>query len=433
MNVLLTGKYSVIEPLGLMFLESSLREIGEEVKIILFGVNSTSERIPQDFDLVGFSAYTGYHKTIFRISDYVRQRGKVKTVIGGAHASFFARDCLEHADYVVVGEGLESLKKICTKDVNKGIVFTPNLVSGLDIPSPYRKTLYTTYDSFRVNPIKNVMCSFGCPFNCNYCYNDSYNHLYGDRIVRYRSPDAVVEECKELKDYPLELIFFQDDCFGFKLSWLEEFSRKYKRDVGIPFHCQIRPETVTMSKLKLLKEAGCHGVTMAIESFNEKVRREILGRNGSNKDIFRACELVKKYGLKLRTEQMLGVPNTTFEDELNLLKMNVKIKPNIAWTSIYTPYLGTKLGDDCKANGLYDGNNDDLNDSFFFDTMLKFDSERVQKINQLQKIFSTCSHIVAGDELARSFLEDKTHDFIRWFSLMRKHLYDNDLYKVERE
>jgi hypothetical protein len=129
---------------------------------------------------------------------------------------------------------------------------------------------------------------------------------------------------------------------------------------------------------------------------------------------------------------MLGLPETTLQDELELLKLNTRIRPNIAWSSIYTPYLGTVLGDYCKKNGIYDGNNDDLESTFFSDSKLKLDEDRLRKTNQLQRIFSTCAQITDGDKLAQDFLGQRQYDFNSWFATMRKHLYDRDLYKVER-
>jgi radical SAM superfamily enzyme YgiQ (UPF0313 family) len=241
----------------------------------------------------------------------------------------------------------------------------------------------------------------------------------------------VIEECEKLKkDYPLDLIFFQDDCFGFKLDWLKQFSEKYHNRVNVPFHCQMRPETVTLERLRWLKVAGCHGVTMAIETYNEGIRRGLLSRNMTNRQVLAACALVKEMGFKLRTEQMLGVPNTSMEDELNLLKMNIEIQPDIAWTSVYTPYLGTKLGDYCKEKGLYGGDNDDLDDNFFSCSRLNFDEDRLKKSNQLQAIFSTCSCISEGHELAKDFLNSGKYDWGNWFKTMRKHLYDRKLYRI---
>lgn len=430
MKILLVAKYSIIEPLGLMFLSSILHNEGHEVTISLFkgdGLPIIEKALGCDF--VGFSTYTGFHKVVFALSDTIRHNKLTKVIIGGPHATFFSDECLKHANYVVKGEGLESIL-IVINSTNEGIIFSEKLVPSSKIPIPRRTEVYRDYPEFKSNPIKNVITSFGCPYTCSYCFNDSYKKLYKKFFLRQRLISSVIEECLEIKKIGAKLIFFEDDCFGYSLSWLKEFADYYAAEVGISFHCQIRPEMATDERLSLLKRAGCHGITVAIETFDNEVRKNLLNRGLSIKQIVEACEKIKSYDFHLRTEQMLGLPHTTYLDELKLLKLNVALKPDIAWTSIFAPYLGTVLGDYCLKSGWYCGNNDDLKDTFFSDSQLTFTSRRKVKTNMLQKVFSTCAKIPDGDKLAESFLLGEEYSFDRWFSVMRTHLYDNCLYSI---
>lgn len=430
MRILLVAKHSIVEPLGLLFLASIIHERGWNVDISLINEaqdSNLAQKVCQnDYDLVGLSIYTGFHKEMFKLSDHLRSRG-LKTIIGGPHATYFTQDCLSHSDFVVKGEGLKSIKGILNGSIREGIVFTNELIN--QIPQPYREPLYKAYPEFAKNPIKNVMSSFGCPYKCSYCYNDSYRELYPGFKLRYRPVKDIIGECKELKRYPLNLIYFEDDCFGLNFQWLEEFVSLYK-PLNIPFHCQIRPEMISRERVLMLKEANCHGITLAIETFDEEIRSSLLKRNYSNNEIVSSCNLIKEHGIKLRTEQMLGVPLTTIEDELNLLKLNIQIKPEIAWTSIFSPYLGTHLGDMCRREGLYSGNNDDLDGSFFYQSHLNFTQERLDQTNSLHKVFSTCAQVKDGDKLAEKFIQSPKHDLDSWFSTMRTHLYDNSLYSL---
>ena len=124
----------------------------------------------------------------------------------------------------------------------------------------------------------------------------------------------------------------------------------------------------------------------------------------SNEKIIKNCRKLLDAGIKLRTEQMLGLPNTTLEDELNLLKLNCEIKPTIAWTSIFQPYRGTELGEYCVKNGLYVGNNEDVDESFFTKTVLNYSQFRKWEISKLQEIFAMCAHIPNGWEYAEKII-----------------------------
>jgi len=433
-NILLVGKYSVIEPLGLMFLAGALKEDGHSVGIHLIEDPDSSALIHKahddnNYEYLAFSVYTGYHNMMFRKASVLRD-GNFKIIMGGPHMTYFGNNCLDKADWIVAGEGLRSIRNICSGKVKHGYVFIPYLVREDCIPMPDRKSLYLDL-RFRDNKIKNVITSIGCYYNCSYCWSSEYRQLYKENFkVRQRPVSQVIEECLEVKSYPCELIFFQDDAFAPKIDWLNKFANKYKSKINIPFHCQMRPEMVTEDRLKLLKYAGCHGITIAVETANDEVRKNLLNRDGDLSKIYAACRLIKDYGFKLRTEQMLGLPCTTIENELDLLHFNTSINPDIAWVSIFSPFCGTRLGDYCKENGLYDGNNNDLSDSFFANSRLNFDKERLRKTNFLQKIFTTCAKIPDGHVLAKSVLESNDYAFDNWFNKMKNHLYDNCLYKV---
>jgi len=428
-NVLLVGKYSVIEPLGLMYLVSSLKKDGHTSDILL--VNDDKAIIKEDgYDFIGFSVYTGFHLQMYQLSLGLNYNTKV--IMGGSHSTFFHDDCRKYSHYVVVGEGMKSILDICNGKGEEGIVFNPNLMKMEDIPLPDREVLYNYDERFKYNKIKNVMTSFGCPYSCHYCYNISYRKLYPNVKIRQRSVESVIEECEKIKkDYSTELIYFQDDCFGHDMKWLEEFTKKYNENVCIPFHCQVRPEMINNNRLQLFAEAGCLGITVAIETFNEKVRSERLNRHMSNTSIIDACIMVKEYGFKLRTEQMLGLPETIIEDELALLKMNVDIGPEMAWSSIFVPYLGTELGDWCKENKMYNGNNDDLSESFFSDTVLNFDPERKKNTNLLHKIFIICARLPHGDILAENCLNNNIKSLDELYKEVKKHIFDYDLYNIK--
>lgn len=411
MNILLVQKFSIIEPLGLMILGKAMMDKGHKVTYHLYKSPDlrylTIDFDLKQFDIVGFSTYTGNHVEVFKCCDYLRKIG-VKTAIGGPHATFFHKECKNHADYVFRGESVLSFPKM--DDTKTYPLVKPNELI------PDRVEFYKQSPKHRDNRIKNIMTSFGCPFTCSYCYNSSYRELYEKLKVRLRTVDSVVEEGKSLD---CELIFFQDDFFGYNKKWLREFVEKWPK---IPYHAQMRIETMDDEKIELLKESGCVSITIAIETYSEDYRANVLNRRMNNQTIIDNCKKILDMGMGLRTEQMLGLPNTTLEDELNLLKMNCEIKPTIAWSSIFQPYRGTALGEYCVTNNLYEGDNTDVEESFFKTTVLKYTPERKKEIEDLQKIFATCAHIPEGWKYAEQIIKYGNDN-------LKEHLYSL-LYKT---
>ncbi len=398
MKYLLAAKFSEVEPLGLMYLSSTLKRFGHEVDMCLYRQDPYYEILPKVLtfkpDLIGFSVYTGGHLPIYEACRKIREFG-IETAIGGPHTIYFMNDCRQYADYVFQGESLQSFPLM--DDKSRYPLFEVDM-----IPHPDRKLLYSVSSFHKDNRIKNIMASFGCPYDCSYCYNPSYKAMYPDFKVRLRPVDDVIDEAREIE---AEMIFFQDDCFGTRMDWLEEFASKWD---GRPYHCQMRFEMATDERLDLLVASGCTGITCAIECAALGVRYMLLNRHVSDERILDGARRIKAHGLRLRTEQMLGIPETGLDDELELLQWNVTINPDIAWCSIYQPYRGTNLGEYCVSKGLYYGNNDDISDTFFEGSILNYSQERKSQIRELQKIFSVCAHLPKGHDLARKVLNGKS-------------------------
>ncbi len=404
MKILLIHKYSIIEPLGLMIIGKAMKDRGNVVNYHLYKTKNIDFNVIDNlfsYDLIGFSTYTGNHIEVYNACKSLRALG-IKTAIGGPHASFFYEECKKYADFVFRGESVLSFPNM--DDTRIYPMVDPNILL------PDREGFYSQLPEHKNNRIKNIMTSFGCPFACTYCYNSSYKLIYPNIRVRLRSVDSVIEESKTID---AELIFFQDDFFGFNKKWLIEFDEKWNKR---PYHAQFRIESLDDEKIELLIKSGCVSATIAIETYNEEYREKVLGRKMKNEVIIKNCKKLLSAGIKLRTEQMLGLPNTSFEDELNLLKMNCEIKPTISWTSIFQPYRGTVLGEYCVSNGLYEGDNDDIDDSFFTKTVLKYSNERKREIIELQKIFALCSHIPNGWLYAKQIIKENDND-------LKKHLY----------
>ena len=397
MKVLLVAKFSEVEPLGVAYLSAALKKAGHECRIYLYkdGVFLPLEFTKQANEykpsIIGFSVYTGEQDRVYSLCKTIKD---IPIAIGGPHATFFYKECQPYAKYVFRGEAIKSFPVL---DDYKIYPLAP--VS--EIPHPDRKGLYEVSEFHRNNRIKNIMCSFGCHFDCSYCYNPALKELYGDGYkVRLRPVDDVMDEAREI-DAPF--IFFQDDCFGYNLSWLEEFARKWD---GKSYHCQIRFEMATDERLGLLKRSGCTGITAAIESANRDIRFRLLNRKIEDEQILKGAERIKKHGLKLRTEQMLGIPDTTFEDDLKLLEWNERIQPTTAWVSIFQPYRGTPLGEYCVEKKYYTGDNKDIGVNFFDRSVLNFDPQRKVQIERLQKIFAICTYLPEGTKLARKVIAE---------------------------
>ena len=394
MKVLFVTEDYIIDPLGIGYLSSYLKQANHTVEIC-----KTNEPISKviDYrpDILAYSVTTGKH--IFYRDLNLKIRAQLDytpiSVFGGAHITFFQQFCMEDGvDCGVRGEGFQAIVDIANGDDISSI---PNVVCKDSIQPlrplidkntllhPDRELIYSYTKNYN-NKIKNVMCSFGCPANCPYCYNGQYKEMYGLRKAEIRPVDDVLSEIEELQQYPLDIIFFQDDIFPlYDTKWLDEFVSKYK---GPQFHIQTRVEMITEERIEKLKAVGLDSLTFAIESGNEQLRNDILKRKMSDNYILETAELLHDMDIKFRTENMIGIPYETWETALQTLDMNIACQPTIGWASLFQPYPGTRTGDICKKEGWFDGDIDDISGTFF-DTY-KLDVPHARRYEKLQKIFS---------------------------------------------
>lgn len=453
-KILFAARYSVIEPLGLLHLSAIAKQEQWDPFIVLFrgtdftDVSSAIECIKPD--LVGFSLYTGNHQ---KVLEYIKTL-TIPTILGGYHATYFPDECLKYADYVVLSEGLHGLRSILRQEAPKGIVpFTQQE----PITAPDRVTLYSAYPEFNNSPIKSIITHTGCPFACSYCYNSS--KINGKRLFPFsaRTVKSVIGEIKNIIKFSpaTKIVYFQDDVFGADLKWLKEFADKNK----IKFHAQTRFEYanpkshVCRERLNILKDCGCTGLTLAIESASPVIRKELLNRHTPQDLIFSSMSYLSKVGFKVRTEQMLGLPygltkektSVGIKADLEILKLNVKLKeetglPTLAWASIFSPYQGTVLGKYCKDNGFYEGDNVDAPETFFQRSVLQMKKEWMgqwmngeelldyrNKLDALRNIFQLSARLPKGHEFAEEFISGlPTLDGLS--ATLRKFSYDTELY-----
>jgi radical SAM superfamily enzyme YgiQ (UPF0313 family) len=379
-RLLLISKRYSIEPLGLMHLAGVVKSAGVRCKIVLLDESGEDHAalaaalIDFEPDVVGIQVWTGGHQTMFTLADSMRRLG-YPTIIGGPHATYFADECLKHADWVVRGHGYRLLLQILLGQATHGILFDEGWSQDM-IPMPVRTGLYRDYPQFAESPIKSMIASVGCPYSCTYCYAPVLNEMYGGFRLHTREVDHLVQEGQALKsDEKTKLVFFQDDVFGFDVTWLREFSARWREEVGLPFHCQIRIEltlsNVGSERLDLLAAAGCTGITLAIESGNEFLRDHVLFRHMDTASIRSGCEKITTRGMTLRIEQILAVPFSNLDTDLQTLQLNREIKPTMAWCSILAPYGGTNMGTIASRYRCYSGTNDDLSPSFFESSRLR--------------------------------------------------------------
>ena len=403
------------EPVGIMYLSALLKEKGHNV--YLTGTRNTDvlkyvkETEP---DILAYSVTTGLHKYYLALNKKIRKEYKAFSLFGGPHPTFFPEMIEEEfVDSICIGEGEEATVELVEGLKNKtditniknlwlkvnGKIYQNSLrplITDLDkIPFPDRELQYKTDESFRKHPVKSFISGRGCPYECTYCFNRSFIDIYGPawKKVRVRTVDNLIDEICSVKEMAnLKFVQFRDSIFAIKRNWLKEFAEKYPERVGLPFNCHLRANLVNEDMVLLLKKAGCHSISMGIESGNDFLRNEVLERNMSREEILNACKILKKHNIKILSENILGLPGGSLKTDLETLKINIEAEVDYPVATIMQPYPGTIISKYSIENDYFDGNFDKISYNYYANSVMKFkDGEEKKQIENFQRLFAvTC-------------------------------------------
>jgi len=129
---------------------------------------------------------------------------------------------------------------------------------------------------------------------------------------------------------------------------------------------------------------------MALESASDRLRKLMNRPALDTNNVMVASELLHRNGIKFMIQNILALPSSTIEEDMETLEFNIRCKPDYGWASIFSPYPGTVLGDACLVKGWYKGDYSNITDCFFDRSVLEFTGEQKEQTYVLQKVFALC-------------------------------------------
>ncbi len=301
-------------------------------------------------EVICISLRTPIFKIVSDINKLIKERFPgIAVVWGGSHATMCPEECIEHADYVVIGEGeyalLEFIEKRTPDIMNFWVRVDDKiiknelrpLIQDLDaLPIPeFTDNCYIEDDKLvNEDPIikwnkYQTMASRGCPYRCTFCSNSYLHGLFKGKgsFVRKRSVKHVIKELQHTKGVfkNLSVISFLDEIFDIDKVWLEEFIKEYKEKINIPFRIECFPTQVKEENIRMLKEAGLRMVTMGVQCGSQRVRSEVYKRYTPDESIINSAKIFKKYGLIANYDVIVDNPYETPQDMKDSINMLVKI------------------------------------------------------------------------------------------------------------
>jgi anaerobic magnesium-protoporphyrin IX monomethyl ester cyclase len=380
-----------IQPsLGLGYLAAQIRR-DHDVKI----VDCIKEQLPgpqllpflEKFqpDVVGSQCYSMDLAKLKPVLETVKSfNPKIKTIIGGAHATaapqhtlkFFGR---KNLDFVFVGEGeigfpifLQELEKNGSGDFSKvpGLGWIKQPFGTLELnPKAQVEDLDTLGmpawdlimpESYPFSPhgvvcknfpIAPVMATRGCPYLCTFCSS-------ANTKMRMRSVETVLDEVRLLQSrHGIREFHMVDDNFTLDMAYAKHFLQTLIKS-GIKASWAtpngVRLDRLDAELVEMMKEAGFYSLSVGIESGSERIRLK-MKKGSTVAKIRRDLEMVAKVGgIDVTGFFMLGFPSETTEDIESTLRFSKELPIQRATFHSFIPLPGTDVWKEMEANGELD-------------------------------------------------------------------------------
>lgn len=323
-------------------------------------------------DLVCFSVHTCEYQWALDMARRIKRQCDVPVLFGGVHTISVPEVVISEdpVDMLCDGEGEKPLLELMEQLENYPDVHVPGiwvktesgvrkfgpaqLVSDLDsVPLPDKEIFYSQLPWLSCGYL--IATGRGCPYSCTFCGNNTLRHAYKGkgRYVRKRSVDNVMEEMIKARDqYSPGFFNIIDDCLTSHKPWLEEFCRRYKGEVGLPFVALTRAQLVDDNSIRRLKDAGCYRIQIGVESTSELTRRGILNRKETNEQIRKAAEIFHRHDILFSVCHILALPYEAKEEYRHALEFYNELRPSVVNPFWLVYFPRTKIVDIALEAGL---------------------------------------------------------------------------------
>ena len=173
----------------------------------------------------------------------------------------------------------------------------------------------------------------GCPNNCIFC---NQKKISGQtKMVNAKDVEDTIEYyLKNFKDDNkyVEVAFFGGSFTAIEKEKQEELLQavqKYIQDKKVnSIRISTRPDAINKDILKMLKKYHVKTIELGVQSMNNYILNRSK-RGHTVEDVKKASKLIRWNGFILGHQMMVGLPESTKQDEINTAKEMIKLKPKI--------------------------------------------------------------------------------------------------------
>ncbi|MDE7098073.1 MAG: radical SAM protein, partial [Ruminococcus sp.] len=188
----------------------------------------------------------------------------------------------------------------------------------------------------------------GCPHKCSFCDQRTISGTQkaptGAEVREICS--KALAESKSLEN--TEIAFFGGSFTAIPKSYMCELLLAVQDFIGEGkfkgIRISTRPDYITPGILDILKEYGVKSIELGAQSMVNHVL-EANERGHTAEDVYKASDLIKSYGFELGLQMMIGLYESTADDELETMEKIIEIRPDTVRIYPVVVLKNTKLGE----------------------------------------------------------------------------------------
>jgi len=165
--------------------------------------------------------------------------------------------------------------------------------------------------SARAGQYVNVRTAVSCPFSCAFCGFPEHAGKYQTTTV-----EEIEKELNRLSEInSVEDIHFIDDTFNVPVKRFKEILRmmvKNGYNSRFRWHSHFRCQFSDREMVALMKESGCEGVFLGLESGNPQILKN-MNKKADKEKYLEGIALLKEYGITTFASFIIGFPGETGE------------------------------------------------------------------------------------------------------------------------
>ena len=190
----------------------------------------------------------------------------------------------------------------------------------------------------------------GCPNNCTFC---------NQKRISGQTKMVTAQDVKDTIDFFLK--HFRDDYkyvevafFGGSFTAIDEKTQvelleavqEYIQNKKVnSIRISTRPDCIDKEILKRMKKYHVKTIELGVQSTNNYILKRCK-RGHTYEDTKKASKLIRRYGFILGHQRMVGLPESTKQDEINTAKELIRLKPKIVRIYPVLVIKDTELADE---------------------------------------------------------------------------------------